>query len=133
MKKFKKVFAGLMAVASLAVGMTGISASAASFDTQHVHVPGDGNSYSSEATFDYCESVKVVCTSVSSSNGSTSGCETRVKCVNNGYEMGTFNTVDTHYFYVDGMNYVPSVTYRLTAYTSVFGNTYRTKGNVYAN
>lgn len=133
MKNFKKIFASLMATASLAVGMTGISASAASFETKHVHVPGDGDSYSSEVTFDYCDSVRVKCTGVYSSNGSTNGCETRVKCVNNGEDMGTFNSVDTHYFYADGMNYVPSVSYRLTAYTYVLHNTYRTEGFVYAN
>ena len=43
--------------------------------------------------------------------------------------MTPFVTTGTYYRTVSGMNYVPSITYRLTAYTSVNNNTYRTSGS----
>lgn len=128
-KTIKKITASVMALATMAVSAVSINAGAASFETQHVHVPGDGNSYSSEATFDYRTTIKIVCTSVYTSNGSTYGCETRVKCLNNGNDMTPFVTTGTYYRTVSGMSYVPSITYRLTAYTSVNNNKYRTSGS----
>lgn len=117
-------------VCVLATSVAGVSANAAYWETRHVHVPDDSASYNAEVTIDYSkDGVVIKCTSVSSSTGSLVGCSVRVKCLNNGEDLESFNEIGT-YTYCPDIYYVPNVTYRLSAYTETYGATFTASGTI---
>ena len=137
MKKFniKKITASIMAVASLAVGMTGMSASAANWTTRHVNGAPGSESYSTNCTISYSTNgANAYYDGVKHSVTGGSG-KVKVNCKNTNTVSGT-----TKYFELTSPGGNPNkvlttkltgvingITFNFAAYTTTQSN------NMYAN
>ncbi len=134
---FKRTMAALLATATMAVGMGGMSASAydtsGSWSVRHVNVAGAPGStgisttcqlaYSTRGTRSYCNSIS---NSVNGGNGSI-----RINCTNYSMSQKTLSNTGS---YVDCSPSVSGtiyhVDYKFTGYTSTTNNTFNASGTI---
>ena len=135
----KKVMASVIAVTSLAIGMTGISANAAVVNSYHWttrHVVGAPGGASTSDTCDLTYSTygaKVKCTSASHTNVNANGW-IWVACPNSNAYMASvklyYGSPKVCNPSVSGI--IPSVKYTFSAYSNTSPDTFNTSGDIAA-
>ena len=134
-KTFKRTMAALLATATMAVGVGGISASATSWEASHVNVSG---APSSESTTDYITvanrsaGAKAVCNYNSHSNTTADTGYTYINCTN--YTMTQVKIENTASKTCKPSVGSPttdiSVSYKVSASTPTSNDVFWTRGNI---
>jgi len=135
MKKFKKIIATMTAMTTIAVGMTGVGASAASWEASHVNEPGAPGSASTSPSVvvsHKAAGADAVCnTNIHSNSTATTG-TTYIDCAT--YTMAQKSIVKTGSVVCNPNVGAPivdvSVTYKVSAYTPTSSDVFWSKGNI---
>lgn len=133
-KKFKKIVASVMAVASLTTGaISSLNVSAADWSTRYVNGAPGSESYSSTVSVSYStKGAKAYCNAVSNSINGGSG-YTTVSCTNYSMASKTLNGPSTNVSLnpsVSGI--VSSVSYKFSGYSGTRNNCFTASGTVNA-
>lgn len=134
-RTFKKTIAALFAATTMAVGMSSLGVSAASWEASHVNVPGAPSSESTTAyvTVNHrAAGAKAVCNTNTHTNSSATTGTTTIHCV-------TYSMTDQKITKTGSATCKPdvgsptvdvAVQYRISAYTPTSNDVFWSKGNI---